>query len=293
MGESVDALCLQYGIKPLELPPRVNSTPRSAAEAAEARGVLPLIGAANRDDRELYCLGRRLFRARWMESVARLIETGPGGPIQDALAPLVGAYARGALPYGEIRPHLLPLIEDLYELCHADDPELDEVEYNFDEPLIGEGWHARERTANRTELPYRWIGPLPWATIHFRLRKGVAYRLRFRCCLHLDPGVAKSISVHANGQALPVDRMEAVHTLAGEKLMYEARIPAEATAGPPLFLKLTFVVARTMKPSEMDAGSADNRALGVALDWISIAPLIARADPAARTAQAADLAQAV
>jgi hypothetical protein len=141
------------------------------------------------------------------------------------------------------------------------------IRYEFGDYLPGSGWHAVEHSAEHG--PYRWSGPDTRATLEFALRTDRDLGIRFRVLAAVDPANLDSLALLVNNQPI---------TLAQTRDAMGARIytgvigrAAIDRAGERTVLAI--VTDRTVSPQAADPGSSDKRLLGVALNWLEIAPI--------------------
>ncbi len=140
---------------------------------------------------------------------------------------------------------------------------------DLDEPLFGDGWHRRE-LSSLDGTTFRWTGPGALSTMDLASpAAGDDCRITIRLINALSQEIYDSFRLRANGVDVPlrcIDGRSSVRILQGV-------IPRAALADElDGVLRLEFRVDRTTSPRDLDASSADTRQVGVALNWLDLAP---------------------
>ncbi len=136
------------------------------------------------------------------------------------------------------------------------------INYNFSQAIHGSGWHAREfRSYNGTA--FRWTGPTNLSTIDFAISTNNDARIRFSTISQATPDIGNSIKLKVNDT--PVSIQLIYRNV--NRMIFEGIVEKRILERNTNYTRLTFEVNRTTK-----ASPADDRLIGIALDWISISP---------------------
>jgi hypothetical protein len=141
--------------------------------------------------------------------------------------------------------------------------------FEFDNVAPGPGWHGQEVTPDGQT--FQWMKEraelvLPLATDH-------DLALSFRVRPALAPGILPGLTLAVNDHPVPLIS----HTHTNGDTTFEAAIP-KTLLDNPRYTQLVFQVSRTVIPDEL-YGNGDTRALGLAFDWLRVAPAVATAQP--------------
>lgn len=191
----------------------------------------------------------------------------------------IGLSIRITLPSVRIRNEDLPSIlvtgEDQYGVNRltsppASDPDIDELRrtlpdanrFTFDREVTGFGWHMPVREG---ELAYRWTGPETESWLEFRIASTGEHLLRCEILHGIEADTVGGLVILANDHRLELDFTATPHGV-----RVGARVPAEAIAKSPGFVRITFRVPRTLRPCDLDPESQDVRPLGIAVSSLSL-----------------------
>lgn len=153
------------------------------------------------------------------------------------------------------------LIEKKYESSQSE-TQSKELIYNFEKRLIGSGWHRRE-IALPEESTFRWTSNNK-AIIYLAIEKQ-SYDLEIRI-------INAASKEHLDGLQLLVNNQKISYQYDhkyGVVRLLSAQIPKDLISGKPL--KIQFNHIDTLKHRDC-FDSDDNRSLGIAVNWIKIAP---------------------
>lgn len=133
---------------------------------------------------------------------------------------------------------------------------------SFADPVFGENWYQREDDGGFAY--YRWTGPGLVSTLYVSLVPRPDYYLIV--VVMADMGQLRELEMAANGVPLSHDFV----LLERSRYVFKAHIPYEAFERDPDCLKITLAVPETVRPSDIDPSSPDDRRLGILVDWVSI-----------------------
>jgi glycosyltransferase involved in cell wall biosynthesis len=215
--------------------------------------LLDRLAQLNRVDLDLYDHGRRLFEARYERMSAELLER----------------YGRRT--HAHLGRSVPPeVIAGLLERHHQRrfvqrQPATNALKLRFDQKMVGTGWHARN--SHSAHGTYRWSGPGRRSTVDLPIAAVGDRWLTVSVALHITDVVLASLRVTVNGEGIRL------HRRAGEAgaTLVEGRIPASALARTPGCVRIVFEVAETVKPTTIVPDSDDERALGIAVNWLEVA----------------------
>jgi hypothetical protein len=135
-------------------------------------------------------------------------------------------------------------------------------EFTFDQPILGGGWHPRERDERGW---FCWLGQRAWLDLR---HEGEGDRVLEVHVAHiLRPPLLDGLQVAVNGRRLPTrirchDRMSII----------EAAVPSSLVNADRDRLRVSFTLAETIRPCDLVPGNPDTRALGVALSRVRLVP---------------------
>jgi Sulfotransferase family len=244
--DSMALLTYTFGWNPLEQIPNLMVGTRKLKQDQLEPEVLATIAQRNALDIELYQYAQELFERRYNEMLATL-------------------QAR----YGDLP--LADLLEQHYRDREAEQPRtlrdtrkgspLTTLDYDFNQPLSGSGWHLREGN----NPAFRWTGPGTRTTIDLPLAIDQDYTLEFCITRTLAPDILQSLTLRVNDHPIPLGVLYH-HGIT----LFQARIPHAALTRETPFTRLTFQVNRTLSPQDLNPHDPDRRPVGLAFSAIQI-----------------------
>ena len=139
-------------------------------------------------------------------------------------------------------------------------------QFGLEREPTGYEWHAVEENARFGA--FRWTGPSERATIELPVRLGQPLTLRMHLLFAIDQRSLENLVVDAQG--VPIETT-LERTSAGTWLVNGVIEPSASATAPP-YVQLTLRGLTAARP--IDAGTgADTRRLGVAVNWVELAPL--------------------
>lgn len=231
--KSMDLLCYQLGWPRFEQILRANVTEPSEGACVDSEAI-DMIREMTTLDQELYELGKQLFNYRWKEATDRISPR--------ALEEFVADFSAS---------------ENLVEL--AKEP----LDFTFDRPLRGFGWHLRE---HQRGVWCRWTGPgnESWLDLPFKATASA----ELICSIPAAAGekVLMSLQLFVNDHA--IDRQI---SQADGGFVMRAVMPEHICE--PARLRIGFKVDETLKPCDEYPGNMETRHLGILMGPIVLKPL--------------------
>lgn len=131
--------------------------------------------------------------------------------------------------------------------------------WTFGDPLVAVGWYDREGGIHG---PSRWAGPDRFAALYLPVTSDAPLRVRMLITSVIDPSMLESLTLHANGVAVPF-QLESVG--GASWLAFTVRPPAVRVAA----LKLMLEFPAALSAREV-AGLADPRRKTVAIEQVDV-----------------------
>lgn len=258
--ESMALLSWTFGWPPMGQVQKLRVAPGGSNIDDLPEEVLEKVLAGNELDMALYQEAAQLFQDRltgMLEGLARYAQPGEVAPETFAENPdLVGQ-----------------LIDRHYQHHLEAQPVTQEgFSLSLKEPLRGSGWHRRE-LAPADNSTFRWSGPGTESFIDLLIQGDQDWALEFRIVHALTLDIMDSLQVTANGVLLELEIMEGTRETTVRR--YRSLIPANIIAKKPRgSVRLVFNVNRTLSSQSLDSVDADERQVGIALNWIRTQPLL-------------------
>lgn len=207
----------------------------------------------NQQDMELYQFAERIFDERLAAMKADLQQF---------------AAAENGTPASEHTLHTL-LDRHYLSVGQSSDTEPPEsLRIDLDEPLLGDGWHRRE-ASSLDGTTFRWTGPGTASLMDVRVASALDLRITIRLINALTQDVYDSFRIRVNSQVIPLQLIEG----RGSVRVLQGTIGRDILdRGRNEVTRLEFLVDRTVSPREMDPAQPDTRLVGVAVNWIDLAP---------------------
>jgi hypothetical protein len=253
--DSLNLLSYHLGAYPPELSATLN---RSQGRPHEhASGLDKQIAAKMRGDLELYAWAQ----ARLQTAVTELAATLRA----DAAARL----GMRELPATE---QVRAVLRHRFFDKQLETPLSEEIDYTFDQPLIGEGWYERQPgDANSLIGCIRGIaGDNCRATLYLPIARDRPCVLRFGVARVYAPQALKGLQVRVNGVPVALKRDGRGHPRLLSETTFRAEIPPEALQRALHLSRVTFVPGGSIVPAEKDPLLRDTSALTLALNWVSV-----------------------
>jgi hypothetical protein len=147
----------------------------------------------------------------------------------------------------------------------VDIPDASAVEdLSFDQAIPGAGWVARERVADQPS--FAWIGDPRTASVEL-VSNGAADSVRIEIAHALDQSILEGLRISVDGSLVP-------HELgaAGGVVVAKAPLRRRWRRRRPRVSRVTLEVERTVRPSDLNPASADDRELSIAVQRIALQP---------------------
>ena len=169
------------------------------------------------------------------------------------------------------------MMYDMLEKHYFDrNPELknqsiSEINYSFDQKMIGSGWHEREKDHNGEVL--RWTGPETNSQIFFLLDNMYDLKIQIFIVNKISADVLDSLKLEVNNTPMEIMQTKK-NTLIGKKeKIFEATILKSLISEKNKFTQFSFKVNRTAQSKIMGIIPRDSRKLGLAFNKIKIIPI--------------------
>jgi hypothetical protein len=177
--------------------------------------------------------------------------------------------------FGGRAPFTAGELDDLLELHYVDHfasqyPAERSVHVDFTRPIHDMGWHHIERHPEYGRV--RWTGPGTTASVDVPIAPGRDVRIAFRALASLAPDILERVTLRVNGIPISLDREQD----AAGGIIFSGTVPGRALANGRPFARVTIETVRTVRPIDLDPASGDDRALGVLVNWINLAPTLGR-----------------
>jgi hypothetical protein len=236
--ESILLLCYTFGWKPISHIPRVNLSQSKMKKENIPTDLMEKILENTKLDRELYLYGKKIFEERF-DLMVRELKDRFGNFENKSIQKMIENryYERAKLsPYSSI-------------------------EYTFEKPLIGTGWHLREYLPNNDTI-FRWTGPSTETTIEFPINIKNDLKLEITVLSKISEEVLNSLQIFFNDKQVHYHRK-------GNKI--EGKIDSKMFVSIKNFQVLKLTVKETLSPYKIK-GTKDPRYLGIAISKISLRP---------------------
>ena len=136
-----------------------------------------------------------------------------------------------------------------------------ELEFTFDHPLPGSGWHQRELLPGRGL--FRWTGPGVRSSFDVKLKPGSDYRLQIEVVAQAEEGLLDRLRLRFNGEAIDFD----VQPSEAEGWRLAALVPARLLESQECCSTLLFELPRTVVVGKGEGlvRHSGRRAVGIAV----------------------------
>ncbi|MCX7553235.1 hypothetical protein OS175_05050 [Marinicella sp. S1101] len=235
--DSLRLLCYQMKWPPIRQTQKLNQAAKKNTVSSQQK---QLIAQLNQLDTQLYEQASQLFDQRFEAMVADLkkYQTSTSQPLDDQL--------------------------DLYYQAEGNNPQEQSIDYQFDQPLKGTGWHRRQPIqGGRGQC--RWTGPDASSSIDFWLKPN-NYELTVEVIHAISTEVLDDLSIYANKHPLQwATEAKGVHRT------IKATV-SKTMIQPNGLLRLVFKLPQTKPFSELDQ-SKDERVVGMAISGMKLNPM--------------------
>lgn len=254
--DSVNLLCHHLGLYPPEVTAALNRTQSRTRLSDYSAEVREQAEARVRADRVLYEWAQPLFLKQLQE-------------MEQALQPEITArFGAGEPPTTE---QVRTILRERFFRKQEAVALRDEIDYTFDQPLIGEGWYERQTLG--PDSPFgcaRWIsGDTCRATLYLPIQQQRACQIRFGISEIFAPKAVAGLRLVVNGVPVPLERTSQGHPRLFSELVFQARIPVVALKRASHLTQLTFTTDAYLRPIDKDPFTRDLRKFTVALNWIA------------------------
>jgi Sulfotransferase family len=260
--DSLFLLSYIFGWKPI-----LNSRRENAAKVKKPieevpESTLEVIRANSHLDAQLYVHAREVFETRFDEMQQDLLHRfGPEvvPELMDQPQPTLSTAQMAQLlekhydqRYRELNPNPAPAFH-----------------YEFNQPLRGDGWQRREYPVDN-QMPYRWIGPAPCATIDMPVATDTDAFLEFQiiCTTATLPEIVSSLTLEVNQQPLSYGLLQGDQ----DQRLLQAYIPKAVLQSNRPFTNLRFTVQQTLVLNSIDPNNPDQRLVGLAFNLFKLYP---------------------
>ena len=133
--------------------------------------------------------------------------------------------------------------------------------------MYGDGWHRREDSALDGST-FRWTGPGQISTLDLNLNKSEDLRITICIINSVTDEIRDSLKFKADGTLVDLKQIQSKW----KGIVLQGVIPVDSLDRDIDFLRFSFEVDNTVSRSEQDNSYHDNRAVGIAVNWIDVAP---------------------
>jgi hypothetical protein len=256
--DSLNLLCYHLNTYPPELAPTLNRsrvpTQWEAHPAETRRRAEELV----REDEALYAWAKEQFMAASEEML-------------EALRPEIKArFGTIASPSAK---QVRSVLRDRFFCCQTDTPLQEEINYTFDQPLIGEGWYERQPGGYLDPLfgCLRGIaGETCRATLYLPIARNRPCTLRFGIARIYTLEALNGFGITVNGVPIPIESDGSGHPQLLSEQVFRAEIPASVLQKSLHLTQIAFLPGGYIVPAERDPLQHDTSALTVALNWVGV-----------------------
>jgi hypothetical protein len=252
--ESMALMSYTFGWSPVGTVPKLREATTPAEIEALPDEVLAMLEKCNRMDTKLYRYAERLFAKRIDKMVKHLLEFAkPGEPHPETWA--------------EQPEFMNRLLDRYYADCQRQQLKpTSRIQVDFAHAFSGSGWHQRETMAIDNSV-FRWTGPSTTATLDLPIVQQADAEITFRVINAVETEILDSLKLTVNGTPVPLEVLDGRGSMVRT---YRAIAPQTLLASENPFVRLTFIVNRTLAPHTQESWNPDVRKLGVALHWIEV-----------------------
>jgi hypothetical protein len=136
------------------------------------------------------------------------------------------------------------------------------ADLRFDQAIPGSSWVARERSGE--EPSFSWIGDTRAVSVELRRDSG-ANSLRVEIPHALDHRILDTLRISVDGDPVPLSLSDSDGVIVATAPLRRSRLPRRARR-----TRVTLEVDRTVRPSELQPESADNRELSIAVRRVAL-----------------------
>lgn len=254
--DSVNLLCHHLGLYPPEVTAALNRTQSRPRVSDFTREIHDKVEKIVGTDRALYEWAAPLFQQRLEE-------------MEKELGPEIAArFGPGEHPTTE---RVRAILRERFFQKQEAVPLCEEIDYTFDQPLIGEGWY--ERQSQGPNIPFgctRWIaGDTCRAVIYLPIQQRRACRLRFGISEVYTPDALAGLRLAVNGVNIPLEPSSQRHPSLSSRHILQGVVPAEALQRASHLAQVTFTTNAYLSPIDRDPFTRDPRKFTVALNGIT------------------------
>ncbi|ADJ29189.1 sulfotransferase family 2 domain-containing protein, partial [Nitrosococcus watsonii] len=252
--ESMALLSWTFGWPPVGQVQKLRVAPGGSNSDDLPEEVREKVLNCNKLDMALYQEAERLFQDRVADMLGDLMRYARPGEV------VPGTFAKN--------PALVNQLLDRHYRHHLEARPLaqESLYLSLQEPLLGSGWHRRER-APADNSTFRWSGPGTESFIDLPIQGGQEWMLEFRIVHALALDILGSLQVTAHGVPLELEITEGTRetTVRRYRCLLPVNIIADKSRG---LVRLVFKVNRTLSPQSLDPANPDERQVGIALNWL-------------------------
>lgn len=260
--DSLFLLSYIFGWKPI-----LNSRRENAAKVKKpleevAESTLEVIRANSQLDAQLYTHAREVFEARFAAMQQDLLTR-----FGDQVVPELMDQPQPQLSTEQLNKLLEMHYDQRYRELH---PKAEPTfHYEFNQPLRGDGWQRREYPVDN-QIPYRWIGPAPTATVDIPVATDSDACLEFQviCTTATLPEILSSLTLEVNQQPIAYSLLQGDQ----DRRLLQAYIPKAVMQSDRPFTNLRFTVKQALVLNSIDPNNPDQRLVGLAFNLFKLFP---------------------
>ena len=251
--ESMFLLFYTFGWKPIKSMWKLNvSAPRPHRKNLPDT-IIKQIESWNRLDIEFYNFAKKIFEQRYLAMIEVLKEK----------------YYQSCYASLSFKDIMFKMLNKNYEdrIDIKDEQLAESIDYDFTQKISGSGWYYREFLPQK-RIAYRWTGPQTASIIDLPLRQDKKLVILFHVFVAAAPDILDSLSLNVNGH--PIDLKITYTKEAGR--YFEGILPKRILRNGKKFVRLKFMVNRTLNPHSVNPDDPMDRKIGAAFDRIEISP---------------------
>ncbi|NJN85066.1 MAG: sulfotransferase family protein [Leptolyngbyaceae cyanobacterium SL_7_1] len=245
-------LAYVFGWNPLLEYQNLMVAPKRLRQESLSADVIEAIAERNQLDIALYQFAKEKFNVQYDQMLQNLSEQF-NYPASDQLEP----------------QQIYTLLEKHYEYRHAilERSPVPQFLFDFNQALLGRGWHLREGL-ERNHV-FRWTGPGTLSTLDLPQLEPQDTTIQFRIINTVASDILESLELQVNGCKISFFPLhsDVITTV------FQGEIPASCLVSELPFTRLTFKVDRTTSLHSVDPTNLDTRPVGLAFDLIQLYPV--------------------
>jgi Sulfotransferase family len=214
------------------------------------------IHSVNQIDQQVYGYGRQLFETRYEQMCQELLER-------------YGRREHAHLKLPLSNEVMVELLDAHYQQRFIErNPAVPGLKLEFDRKISGRNWQGMEQ--DLIHGAFRWSGPGRCSILDLPLAASANVWLRFLVAMSMSEDLLLSLTVKVNDEQIQVECVG----LEGGATLCEGYVPQAVLALRPGCVRVSFELAKTVKPIDVIPGNDDDRSLGIALNWVEVEPAL-------------------